>query len=423
MAAEDGVVPAEALAGVQTSRLTWSEQVYGTVPSAEQFGITEAAIVNLRSAYDDARVDLIYNKLEPEKAQEFAGRVARLELATRGFCQSAGIDPEAAIVDILIGRQEKYPDVWEDALATIKAHAEAEGKEFNPKSEFDIREAKRICKDRWGKWQLKLSPDQHEILSRGRELYEAAIADGREEDDAVALASAGLADEGLEIRYPYLTKAGVQRSLDLSRYFGLKPHLQGIVTTSAGFEGMTGQDMRGSTEQFDAEIEEVVELRKMFSIEPGDEVGDPAKIVLAFADIDAFKRYIQEEHSNGFMSDEEYARYDELGSLDDLHSYIVGHVSYECLDLLVAAGGILHRIPADIAVAQADARADRDVYKDVVVPTMQDVLGPDVRIHPTHAAKVAKIAREELPGMPLREAVARVAPLVASVIGLANLSH
>jgi len=254
-------------------------------------------------------------------------------------------------------------------------------------------------------------------------LYEEALEDGRGPDDAVALAKAGLEEDGLEVVYPYLTQSARVRSLDLSRHFDVKPNLQGIVMSSAAYEGMTGQDTRGSAEQFTSEVGEVIELRRMFSIKPGDEPGGPAKLVLGFTDMTQFKAHIQKELATGDMSEEEFARYNDLTSLGELYAYIEAHLAYECIDVLVASGGILHRIPADIEGAQIEALADRELYRDIVVPTMQRVLGPNVRINPTQAATVARIAKAELPNIPLHDTVAVVAPLVASVIGLANTSN
>ena len=83
-------------------------------------------------------------------------------------------------------------------------------------------------------------------------------------------------------------------------------------------------------------------------------------------------------------------------------------------DRLLAATGILHRIPADIRAAKEDALADRAVYEEIV-PAMQDEVGP---VTPGFANTVKRIMEEQgLRDWDPKRAAAYVAALTQGVLG------
>ncbi len=411
MSAEDGVTTTEAQAATidfPGEPPRWHDEVYGLqFPAAEHFGIVESALSNLHVVSSTHRAALLDGSITPEAAQELAGRVARLELGLRGFARSAGISPTGALNEVVIGRAEKYTARWDKAIAAIQ---EERGTDEKP----TVQEIKDKCREWWGKGQFTMTQEQHHALADGRKLYREARARGVDHKVAVEEAIGELLVDGETVIIDYETPNGTARRLRLADYVSLDVDLEGLVDSSRAFEALTEQDMASSIAQYEGELGEVVELRSFFDLVPGSTPSEPADIALKFDSIDAFRRHIDEEHMAGKISEGEFNRYLQLESLDELRKYIEDHLVYEGFDVELAAAGILHRIQADIRLAQEDALADRAVYEEIV-PAMQEEVGP---VTPRFANTVRRIMGEQgLKDLDPKIAAAYVATLTQGVLG------
>jgi len=411
MSAEDGVTITEAQIGntaLPGEPPRWHDEVYGVqFPAAEHFGTVESALSKLHAVSSEHRAALLDGSITPEAAQEFAGRVARLELGLRGFARSAGVSPSMALSEVTVGRAEKYTARWEEAIAAIQADR---GTDEEP----TVQEIKDKCREMWGKGQFTLTQEQNLALADGRRLYREARAKGADHQVAVEEAIGELLVNGETVIINYKTPSGTLRQMRLADYIDSDVDLEGIVDSSRAFEKLTEQDMASSLAQYEGELAEVIELRSFFDLVPGSTPSEPADIALKFDSIDAFRSHVDEEHLAGKISEGEFNRYLQLESLDELREYIEGHLAYEGFDVLLAATGILHRIPADIRAAKEDALADRAVYEEIV-PAMQDEVGP---VTPGFANTVKRIMEEQgLRDWDPKRAAAYVAALTQGVLG------
>jgi hypothetical protein len=390
MAAEDGVIITEAQIGemaVQDRPPTWHEAVYGDLPSAEHYGTALSAFDKFAATHTVLKeiVDEGH-PIDELVAQDYADRAARLELGMREFCRSADIDPKRALLEILVGCGEKYAAPWEDAKAGVIARGE-EPTTANIKAE---------CRKQWGKWQFTLTDDELEAFEDGRALYRGGILEGMTPEGSRSLVKEMLVESGIEVERSYATQTGAQRTFDLTRYLHLEPDLRGAVIAAKEYEGIMGQDMKSlddSRAQIDGEIAEVKALRDLFEIRAGEKPGDHMEIDLSFSTIEDFWDHVRAGQDAGTIPVEEAERFLSIDSLAELDTYIKKHMAFELLDVVFAASGGLHRIPADVDKAVADAAAARDVYA-MAVPIIRQQL-PDVSVTPSLAQRVMTVVKDE----------------------------
>jgi len=357
---------------------TWAERVYGPrLASAEHFRVAEAAFGKFADVNAELSPKILDGSIDQDTAQHYVGRLARLELGIREFCRSADVDPKKAALDILIGRREKYIAEWDGATARVEAAGD----------EPTVANIKRECRASWGKWQFTVYGKERNILADGRRAYEERILAGDSPEEARASVKQGLLAQGHTLERTYKTVGGL-RTFDLTQYFDVTPDLEGIVASSKEFEALTGQGVEDSMRQLGDEMGEVVELRSFFDIEAGESIADPATINLKFETIEAFHAHISEQSDAGQISEGERNRYLGITSLEELSKYVREHLAYECIDVVVAAGGILHRIPADVPAAMADAEQDRDKYTKVVAVIKEQL--PDITVTPRIAERAVK---------------------------------
>ncbi len=368
--------------GTNGAAPTWHETVYGAhIPTAEHFRTAEAAFGNFVEVNNKYESALVHGTIAPDEAQEYANRVARFELGMREFCRSAKIDPQRATLDVLIGRSEKYIEVWHEAMKRVIAAGH----------EPTVALIKDECRTMWGKHQFTITDDEKDALEVGRPKYEEAIRAGFTPEEAREFAKLYLDENNYSTEREYLTDAGESRHFDVTKYLGLKSGLQGIVDSSREFEKLTGQDAADSMIQLVSEMAEVVELRSFFHIENGNTPGEPAQIILNFNSIQEFHDAVRQRAAAGDIKDDELEIYTGIHSLEGLEAYIQEHLAYECIDVVVAAGGLLHRINADIGLAEVDAGVDRLEYDDIV-PVIKKHLPVGVDVTPGLARSVRRTA-------------------------------
>lgn len=350
--------------GTNGAAPTWHETVYGAhIPTAEHFRTAEAAFGNFVKVNNKYESALVHGTIAPDEAQEYANRVARFELGMREFCRSAKIDPQRATLDVLIGRSEKYIEVWHEAMKRVIAAGH----------EPTVALIKDECRTMWGKHQFTITDDEKDALEVGRPKYEEAIRAGFTPEEAREFAKLYLDENNYSTEREYLTDAGESRHFDVTKYLGLKSGLQGIVDSSREFEKLTGQDAADSMIQLVSEMAEVVELRSFFN------------------SIQEFHDAVRQRAAAGDIKDDELEIDTGIHSLEGLEAYIQEHLAYECIDVVVAAGGLLHRINADIGLAEVDAGVDRLEYDDIV-PVIKKHLPVGVDVTPGLARSVRRTA-------------------------------
>ncbi|KXK10566.1 MAG: hypothetical protein UZ22_OP11002000669 [Microgenomates bacterium OLB23] len=388
-------------------QLTWHEEVYGKVPTAEHFRTAEAAFQNFAATHANMRDTMLETgTLEGDNAQEYANRAARLALGMREFCRNTGVDPDIATIDVLIGRDEKYLRAWQRASALV----EAEG------IEPDVVSIKTKCRELWGKWQLTLDAEEHAVLAEARGLYEMALSEGHTDDEAQELVRDIMRLGGRKTEKQYITQAGAARTLDILDYVSLKPSLESIVASSRKFEGTCDQSMSDSIRQLESEMAEVVELRSFFDVHGGEKIDSPAQMVLKFNTIEDFRTHITQEANGGRISEGEYNRFMQLDSLDALMAYIQEHLAFECIDVVVAAAGVMHRIPANVAAAEADARVDRQRYAAALEYARDALDTYGIAATPRIIRKAIDTAEQGMPALDWEHAIPQAVALLSNEI-------
>lgn len=364
--------------------LTWHESLYGKVPTAEHFRTAEAAFDKFEASHNEFSEELLaVGKLEDEPAQEYANRAARLAVGMREFCRSCGIDPDIATLDVLIGRNEKYIKAWPDAMKLVLESGQ----------EPNVANIKDACRTLWGKWQLTLEPHEHEVLAEARRLYEIALSEGHSDERARVLVGEILALDNKTTIKKYVTQKGHPRTLDLMEYIDLRPDLEGVVASSKGFEETCEQSIEDSVRQLKSEMAEVKELRGFFYVQGGETVDTPATMVFKSESIEDFRRH--------------------FSMVDDPLTYIQEHLAYECIDVMVAAAGILHRIPADVALAEIDARVDRERYADALLHARDELQARGIPLTPAHLRRILETAELGLPDGDYENTI----PLAVALLG------